>query len=804
MHARRLAASLFAITLIASVMPAAALARPSTHVPLPQDTIETGASIEQMLAETLPDAAAKELRTAVDRAEKVNQAAGRDDLTTRRNTNPEPASGDPESVEPTRDYTADDLVGQTKTWIALDDTGQVDGSVFGYYEKEYRLAAVGDKIEVWVAQGEGQSYNQSTGTYTLPFQDGDCRNDPYDGQRVQITSEQLNGLVAQFDQNMFPLEIAAFRTPPDRNGDNAQFDLYRQFFFPDFEAKPDGYFATEGGADRTVTFIDNVRDDNFYDGGTEQISYIAGFFSSLFNAMFDRNVMTVDAWDWLHRTGANPPDDPSDAICESSPARPYLYEGTFAHEWQHLLQSYIGGETTWMNEGLSDWAQTLTGYVDPSLPITDQEYDSHVQCFYGFLSQQTSSNPNPRENSGPENSLTWWEDQGPGAILCDYGAAYTMIEYLVGQFGTDAATFLHNDPAAGFASVANLAAQAGDGRSATEILHDWAVMVAVDKALDSNRGRIRGGDADRLTTPTLAAEINWDENDAYDTPGAPPNGSDYVRLRDAGGNYLSARDVRSLEFSAATAYEPQPIDWVVDENPPEHEGDPALYSGGEDNIDAAIAYEVAVPTADPTLEFETLYSFEVGYDYGVVQVSTDGGETYTSLANDITTTDTDSEPKIAAELPGINGDSPGWITATFDLSNYAGQDVIVAFRALTDGGVVSPGWWIDDVTVGGTFLTDGSSLVGAQSPSQINPQPIEGWNLVLVSYDSSGRRTVAIAEIDLDDDFTANLDRRLRSRLPGNNDVVAAIITHDEPTATVFEYAPYTLTVNGVVQPGGS
>ena len=83
-------------------------------------------------------------------------------------------------------------------------------------------------------------------------------------------------------------------------------------------------------------------------------------------------------------------------------------------------------EDNWVNEGLSDWAQTLTGYVNPATPITETGFDSHTQCFLGWLGVQTPANPNPR-NGGPENSLTRWGDQGDGEILCDYGAAYTFM-----------------------------------------------------------------------------------------------------------------------------------------------------------------------------------------------------------------------------------------------------------------------------------------------------------------------------------------------------------------------------------------
>ena len=33
---------------------------------------------------------------------------------------------------------------------------------------------------------------------------------------------------------------------------------------------------------------------------------------------------------------------------------------------------------------------------------------------------------------------------------------------------------------------------------------------------------------------------------------------------------------------------------------------------------------------------------------------------------------------------------------------------------------------------------------------------------------------------------------------------VVAIVAYDEPTEQVQQYAPYTLTVNGVAQPGGT
>jgi hypothetical protein len=60
-----------------------------------------------------------------------------------------------------------------------------------------------------------------------------------------------------------------------------------------------------GDGNKTVALIDNVRDDNFYNFPAAP-TYIAGFFSVQFNELLDRNVMTIDAFDWAHRTGGEP------------------------------------------------------------------------------------------------------------------------------------------------------------------------------------------------------------------------------------------------------------------------------------------------------------------------------------------------------------------------------------------------------------------------------------------------------------------------------------------------------------------
>ena len=125
---------------------------------------------------------------------------------------------------------------------------------------------------------------------------------------------------------------------------------------------PAGYWGGEG--DDVVALVDNIRDPNYYDVN-DPVGYL-GFFYSVFNEIHDRNIITVDSFDWLHRSGANPPDEPVPGDpCTSASARPFLIESTFAHEYQHLLEYYEDpAELSWVNEGLSMWAETLSGYAD--------------------------------------------------------------------------------------------------------------------------------------------------------------------------------------------------------------------------------------------------------------------------------------------------------------------------------------------------------------------------------------------------------------------------------------------------------
>ena len=648
-------------------------------------------------------------------------------------------------------------VGTTRTLLALDDYQGF------YYPKSYTLQAVGAKIEVWVADDTS-------------FPADDCRNQVADS--TTVTRAQAQELADQFDSNMFPKESQAFSVAPDRDGSGNQIE--------DIDATGDG--------DKIMTLVDNVRDDNYYEFPANP-TYLAGFFSSQINELLDRNVMTIDAFDWAHRTTANPPDATTTDLCTSRPARPYLYEGTFAHEYQHLLQYYQDpNEVSWVNEGLSDFAQTLVGYVDATKTVFDKGADSHIYCYQGFGTVQTTYNPNPRDCGGPENSLTLWGDQDPGngaAILADYGEAYSFMLFLYDRYGIGFMSTLHRDGnAQGLVGLQHALDGYANGADVYQVLHDFQVSTLVDKYVNTSKGKVNGIAKSRVTSKSLNSTVNLGNPASYAAAGAPANGADYVGLRAGSGLYLDGSQLRSLRFNGAKTLVPEPLKWTSVTTAPGHGSDAALWSGNENNLDASAVTQVTVPAANPTLTFDELHQAEKGYDYAYTVISSDGGKTYKALAN-ANTVD-------GPYGPALNGDAAGWASQTFDLSAYVGKSVLVGFRYVSDGGVNDGGWYVDNVAVGGTVLSDGSNPSVFKSFSEARPSSVAAWNVRLVGLDTAKHK--ALVKTYTGRSFSLSAADLAKFRAYPR---VVAIVSYDEPTEQLQPQALYTLTVNGVVQPGG-
>ncbi|WP_110589894.1 immune inhibitor A domain-containing protein [Microbacterium suaedae] len=136
---------------------------------------------------------------------------------------------------------------------------------------------------------------------------------------------------------------------------------------------------------------------------------------------------------------------------------------------------------------------------------------------------------------------------------------------------------------------------------------------------------------------------------------------------------------------------------------PAASGDRHLYSGSGDDLDVtATSPEFLVP-AGGELTASASFDIEVDWDYAYLEATTDGGETWTPVETNLSTT---TDPNGQNAGYGITGTSDGWTALTADLSALAGETAQVRFRYWTDVAATYPGFQVDEIAVGDALTTD--------------------------------------------------------------------------------------------------
>src|SRR5690606_29619665 len=70
-----------------------------------------------------------------------------------------------------------------------------------------------------------------------------------------------------------------------------------------------------------------------------------------------------------------------------------------------------------------------------------------------------------------------------------------------------------------------------------------------------------------------------------------------------------------------------------------------------------------------------------------------------------------AHPNVVENVPGFTGSSGGWTTQTFDLSAYDGQQILLAFRYVTDWASEEAGWYVDNIRIdAGGYAYAGGNL----------------------------------------------------------------------------------------------
>ena len=345
------------------------------------------------------------------------------------------------------------------------------------------------------------------------------------------------------------------------------------------------------------------------------------------------------------------------------------YMSVIAHELQHAIHfNQDAGEETWVNEGLSELASELAGYEAESV---------------GFFLRK------------PGTQLNFWPE-APADSIPSYGAAALFFKYVAQRVG-------------GVELLADLAAEPLDGIDGVEaflrkhdltfeeIFADWVVAnyagsdderygypdddVRIRRALP-----LRPGDDRRDTLPQFSTRY-------------------YVLPDDSAG--------KTITFSGDTQ-----VAQVGGDCPT---GSGCWWSGRGDAINTRLTAEFDLTGLDSaTLEYEIWWDIEEGWDYGYVEASADGGETWRILESDRTTRD---NPSGNAYGPGYTGIGGGWQRESIDLTAFTGAPILVRFEYVTDGAVYRDGFMLTNISISSSSPTPNERL----QPSTWNPQ---GFQLI--------------------------------------------------------------------------
>ena len=147
-----------------------------------------------------------------------------------------------------------------------------------------------------------------------------------------------------------------------------------------------------------------------------------------------------------------------------------------------------------------------------------------------------------------------------------------------------------------------------------------------------------------------------------------------------------------------------------------HSGGNMWWSNNDQNwADSRLTRDVSVPSGtDLKLWMWDNYVIEQYWDYGFVEVSTDGGSTWSEQVvhqadGTVVSTNRDDNHRLVDygnKKNGLTGSSGGWRHDYVDLAPYAGQTIKVRLRYATDAGFLERGWFSDDFS-----LTNGATTV---------------------------------------------------------------------------------------------
>ena len=325
-----------------------------------------------------------------------------------------------------------------------------------------------------------------------------------------------------------------------------------------------------------------------------------------------------------------------------------VYLQVLAHELQHAIHwNHDPSDEAWISEGLAELAVTVAGYVEGA----------------------------PRSfMRRPFVSLVHWPIDNAN-IGAHYGGASLFMHYLAEHYGghhgsneAQAAGNLGNlrqlqdETADDIRGVDAFLSETGAEVDFHAVFQDWVAA----NFLDEERGIYGYGDW----------RVSVRESRVV---------SKFTQLERKGEQY----GTHYVEIASGLHSQPLTVKFAgVSENrllPVEVGEAGCWWSNTGDSIAASLTRTLDLPRSGPaTLTYQVWYAIEKEWDYGYVQVSTDGGRHWQILETPYTSA---ANPVGGAFGPGYTGKSRGWQEESIDLSDYAGQKIQVRFQYVTDDAV---------------------------------------------------------------------------------------------------------------------
>ena len=439
------------------------------------------------------------------------------------------------------------------------------------------------------------------------------------------------------------------------------------------------------------------------------------------------------------------------------------YETVLAHEFQHMIHWHKDrNEETWVNEGLSEFAQEVAGYEPDTI-----------------FAQVFARTPDTQLN-------TWGAAQDDNGV--HYGSAYLFMAYFSQRFGPELIRALIAHPAngiRGFDDVMEAAGLEQDGRPLTfdDIFADWVIANYVDDPNALGADGVYGYRNFTQPAPLIDATFTDADYPINHRTSVANYATDYILLKVTGDVAVDFNGNAHTRLADLSAYS----------------GQYAWWSNRGDDFDTRLTRSFdlsSIAAGTPvTMTAAMWWDIEEHYDYGYVLASRDGIK-WEPLEGEFSET---TNPGGNAFGPGYTyqssvpgSDGPGWVTDTFDLSPYAGHIIQIRFEYVTDDAVNTRGWFVDDIAIpaAGYYADFENGADGWES---------EGWLLT----DNHLQQRWLVQVLNLDDNRLIGIERPLVDPLLGNarfhidalGDGNTAVLAVSALAPVTTERAGYRITV---------